>query len=78
MLEHTTRTGAPRLLQHCTLPITAPGVVKLVVTDLGVFEPLGNAYRLREIAHGHTPEEVQALTGAPLVWDDRLVEVRVQ
>jgi 3-oxoacid CoA-transferase B subunit len=77
MLEHTTRSGAPRLLQQCTLPITAPGVVKLVMTDLGVFEPLGDAYRLREIAHGYTPEEVQELTGAPLLWDERLAEVRM-
>src|SRR5436190_22718968 len=38
LLEHTTRDGTSRLRRQCTLPITAPGVVKLVVTDLGVFE----------------------------------------
>jgi 3-oxoacid CoA-transferase B subunit len=66
MLEHTTRDGRPRLLPRCTLPLTAAGVVKLVMTDLGLFQPLGESFRLLEIAPGWTVEEVQALTGAPI------------
>jgi 3-oxoadipate CoA-transferase, beta subunit len=77
LMEHTTRDGSPRLLSHCSLPVTARGVVKLVVTDLGVFEPLGEAFRLREVAPGYTLEEVQAVTGAPLVADPVLAEVQV-
>jgi 3-oxoacid CoA-transferase B subunit len=77
MMEHTTRDGAPRLRRRCTLPVTAPGVVKLIVTDLGVFEPLGEAYRLKEIAPGYNSDEVQAVTEAPLVVDPELAEVRV-
>jgi 3-oxoacid CoA-transferase B subunit len=75
ILEHTTREGAPRLLLRCTLPITAPGVVRLVITDLGVFEPLGEAFLLREIAPGYTLAEVQAMTGAPLVSNAALKTV---
>ncbi len=67
ILEHTTREGAPRLLARCTLPITAPGVVKLVITDLGVFEPTGEAFRVVELAPGFTVDDVQVKTGAPLV-----------
>jgi acyl CoA:acetate/3-ketoacid CoA transferase beta subunit len=52
-------------------------VVTRIYTDLGVFEPLGHAYRLVEIAPGYTPDEVQALTEAPLVVDERCREVRV-
>lgn len=77
MLEHTTRDGAPRLRQRCELSITAPGVVTLVVTDLGVFEPVGDAFRLKEIAAGYSFDEVQALTDAPLVADLGYGEVRV-
>ena len=36
-MEHNTREGEPRLLKRCKLPITAPGVVKMLVTDLGLF-----------------------------------------
>jgi 3-oxoacid CoA-transferase B subunit len=75
MMEHTTREGAPRLLPACTLPITAAGVVKLVMTDLGLFEPKGDHFVLHEIAHGFTLDEVQALSGAPIVAADDLKEV---
>ena len=44
-MEHTTRDGKPRMLKRCALPITAPGVVTLVATDLGLFK--GNPRRLR-------------------------------
>ena len=77
LLEHTTRDGRPRLLERCALPLTAAGVVTLVMTDLGLFEPAGDAFRLREIAPGFTFDEVQALTGAPLVAAPDLCEVTV-
>ena len=66
MLEHTTRDGRPRLLERCSLPLTAPGVVTLVMTDLGLFQPAENAFRILEIAPGFTVDEVQALSGARL------------
>lgn len=75
ILEHSTREGAPRLLRRCTLPITAPGVVSLVITDLGVFEPRGDAFLIREIAPGYSLDEVQAVTGAPLVTDGPVTTV---
>ena len=67
MLEHTTREGAPRLLRRCSLALTACGAVDVVFTDVGVFEPIGDAFRVREIAPGWTLDQVQAITDAPLV-----------
>lgn len=77
MMEHTTREGRPRLLRRCTLPITAPGVCKLVMTDLGLFQPAGDHFLVRELAPGFSLEEVQALTEAPLVPAPDMGEVRV-
>jgi 3-oxoacid CoA-transferase B subunit len=77
-LEHTTREGEPRLLQRCTLPITAPGVVKLVVTDLGLFEVTPRGFKLSEYAPGWTVGEIQALTGAKLIVADSPREFRVR
>lgn len=77
MMEHTLKDGTPRLLKECTLPVTARGCVTLAVTDLGVFRPLGEAFELLEIAPGFTPDEVAALTGAPLVVSPNLKEVEL-
>ena len=60
-MQHTTRDGKPRVLRRCTLPITAKGVVKLLVTDLGLFEVTEAGLLMREIAPGYAPEEVQEL-----------------
>jgi len=66
-MEHTGRQGELRLRTRCTLPITARGVVKLIVTNLGLFEVTQAGLLMREIAPSYTPEEVQALTEATLI-----------
>jgi len=63
ILEHTTRDGKPRLLRRCALPVTAPGVEKLVATNLGLFAPNGEGFTAREIANGVSIDEVRAVTG---------------
>ena len=72
--EHTTRDGRPRLLKRCALPVTAVGVVKLVVTNLGLFEVTERGFLLKEIAPGYTTEDVQAVTEAKLTIADDLKE----
>jgi 3-oxoadipate CoA-transferase, beta subunit len=67
IMEHRTRSGAPRLVARCALPVTARGVVKLVATDLGVFEPAGEGFRVRELAPGVALEQAREATGVPLV-----------
>ncbi len=66
VMEHTEKTGAPKLLKACTLPLTGAGVVDLVVTDLGVFDVArGKApLTLLELAPGVTVEEMKAKTEA--------------
>jgi 3-oxoacid CoA-transferase B subunit len=77
-LEHTTREGKPRMLKRCTLPITAPGVVKLVATDLGLFEVTPQGFKLQEHAPGWSPAEIQELTAARLIIADDLREFRLR
>lgn len=67
ILEHTTRKGEPRLVRRCALPVTARGVVTLVATNYGLFEPAGEGFRLRELAPGITRDMAQAATGTPLI-----------
>jgi 3-oxoacid CoA-transferase B subunit len=77
-MEHTTRDGQPRMLSRCSLPITAPGVVKLVATDLGLFEVTPEGFVLREHAPGWNPEEIQELTEAKLIIPGDLREFRMR
>src|SRR5580700_6476209 len=61
-MEHTTKEGAAKIVKECTLPLTGVGVVKLIVTELGVIEVTPEGLVLREVAPGVSPEAVQKAT----------------
>jgi 3-oxoacid CoA-transferase subunit B len=66
MMQHVTKKAEHKLVQKCTYPLTATRVVSLVITELGVFEPTGHAFRIVELAPNVTRDQVQAATGTPL------------
>ncbi len=67
VMEHTEKSGAPKLLKACTLPLTGKNVVDVVITDLGVFDvSRGKApLTLLQLADGVSLDEVRAKTEAP-------------
>jgi 3-oxoacid CoA-transferase subunit B len=65
--DHTTRTGEPKLLTTCSLPLTGRAVVSRVITDLGVFDVTGTAFRIVELAPGIHRDDVEARTGATII-----------
>ncbi len=69
LMTHTDKTGAPKLLAACTLPLTGLGCVSAVVTDLGVFHVDKDArgFRVLELAPGVTFDAVKAKTGGTLL-----------
>jgi len=66
MMQHVTKKKEHKLVARCDYPLTATKVVSLVITDLGVFEPIGDAFRIVELAPGVTREQAAEATGAPL------------
>jgi 3-oxoacid CoA-transferase subunit B len=66
-MEHATRTGAPKILPECTLPLTGLKVVNTIVTELAVIQVTPDGLVLEEIAPDTTVEEVQKLTAAKLI-----------
>jgi 3-oxoacid CoA-transferase B subunit len=69
-MEHTTRDGSPRLLRKCNLPVTAQSAVKLLATDLGLFEITPVGFLVKEYASGWDLDEIQSLTEAKLTLAD--------
>lgn len=65
-MSHTTRDGAPRIRTQCQYPLTAPGVVDLIVTDLAVIEVQPAGLLLREVAPGVSPDHVEQRTDPKL------------
>ncbi|KAA9000022.1 CoA transferase subunit B [Affinibrenneria salicis] len=71
-MEHCAKDGSPKLLEQCTLPLTAKGVVDMVVTELGVFVFTQGELVLRELAPGVTLEQIGAKTAARFTLADDL------
>jgi len=76
-MEHTTRNSDFKIVKKCTYPVTAVGVVKLIVTDLAVIDVTDKGLVLREVAPGLTPEEVQSVTEPKLIISPNLKEIRL-
>src|SRR5476649_2180137 len=66
VMEHTEKSGAPKLVKRCSLPLTGAGVVDLLITDLAVFEIDSGGVRLTELASGVSLDEVRAKTEADI------------
>ena len=64
LMEHVARSGAPKLLVACDLPLTGRGVVSRIITDLGVLDVAGDCFEFVELAPGVTVDEITAKTGA--------------
>ena len=66
LMEHVARDGTPKILTHCTLPLTGQRVVHRIITDLAVLDVTDHGLVLTELAPGVTEDEVRAQTGAPI------------
>jgi len=66
MMEHTTKTGEPKIVERCSYPLTGIGCVKRIYTDLAVIEVTAQGLRALEWVDGLSFDALQALTAAPL------------
>jgi 3-oxoadipate CoA-transferase beta subunit len=68
IMDHVTRAGAPRLLERCTLPLTAVRCVRRVYTDLAVVDITPDGMLVRERIEGLGEAELRARTSAALTF----------
>jgi 3-oxoadipate CoA-transferase beta subunit len=76
IMEHCTRGGEPRLLESCTLPLTAVRCVRRVYTDFAVVDVTPSGIVVREMIDGLDEPELQARSGAPLTFAADLKPLR--
>ena len=65
-MEHTIK-GGHKILEKCTMPLTATNCVNTIVTEMGYMSVTPEGIVLREINPEYTIEQVQAATGAKLI-----------
>ena len=66
MMEHTTKTGEPKIVQQCSYPITGLACVSRVYTDLAVIDLTREGARVLDVVEGLSFEDLQARTGVAL------------
>jgi 3-oxoadipate CoA-transferase, beta subunit len=64
LMEHTQKNGAPRIMEKCTYPLTAAGVVNRIYTDLCVLDVTADGLLVREMVPGLGFDDLQARTDA--------------
>ena len=66
LMQFNTKDGGPRLLEACTLPLTAQRCVKRIYTDIAVVDVTPDGFVVRELLASISEEELRSRAVAPL------------
>lgn len=66
-MEHTAK-GNIKILDMCTLPLTAAGKVDMIITEYGVMKVTKEGLLVTEINPDYTHEQMQEVTGCKLIF----------
>ncbi|MDW7669095.1 MAG: 3-oxoacid CoA-transferase subunit B [Bacillota bacterium] len=67
-----TQKGKPKIIEKCTLPLTAKQQVDLIVTEMAVIEVTDKGLLLKELGPEATVEDVVNATDAKLIIPDEI------
>ncbi|WAH36179.1 3-oxoacid CoA-transferase subunit B [Alicyclobacillus dauci] len=70
IMDHVNKTGEPKVLNECTLPLTGKRVVQRIITDRAVIDVTPEGLRLVEVATGYTVDDIQKVTQPELIVAD--------
>jgi len=76
IMDHAAKSGAPKILNECGLPLTGRRVVHRIITDLAVMDVTSEGLILRELAPGMSAREVQEKTEPTLKVPPDLCEMK--
>ena len=66
VMEHQTKDGQPRILRHCSYPLTAARCVSRVYTNLAVLDVTPAGFKVIDMIPGLSLAELQARSEATL------------
>jgi 3-oxoacid CoA-transferase subunit B len=75
IMDHAAKSGAPKILNECSLPLTGRSVVHRIITDLAVMDVTPEGLVLRELAPGLSAREVQEKTEPTLQVPSDITEM---
>ena len=75
MMDHTTRAGQPRIVEQCTYPLTATGVVRRIFTNLAIIDVAPAGLVITALLEGLSVDAVQSATAARLIVDDSMQSI---
>jgi acetate CoA/acetoacetate CoA-transferase beta subunit len=76
-MQHSAK-GQPKIVKHCSLPLTSLRRIDLVVTELAVISFADGRPTLVETAPGVSVDDVLAVTEASLVVPERVPTMAIQ
>lgn len=74
---HTAK-GNPKILKECTLPLTAKGVVDMIITEYAVINVTKEGLVLTEISEDITIDKLKEMTESDLIISENLVYTNAQ
>ena len=72
LMSHLDKKGNSKIVETCSLPLTAKQCVDLIITDMAVMEVTDNGLTLVEVMAPYTVEEVVEKTKAQLIIPEQI------
>lgn len=72
LMQHCEKNGKPKIVEECTLPLTATGCVKRIITEMAVFDIDARGLTLCEAMPGFTVSDIRNHTEADFVISPQL------
>lgn len=72
LTNHTSKDGKSKIVEKCSLPLTAASCVDLIITDMAVIEVTENGLLLKEVMEPFSVDKVIKQTQAALIIPEHL------